>query len=348
MVLSTRRISIMGHDEVSFGTRLRLQRERQQIALDTIAAKTKIKLSLLEGLERDDVSHWPQGIFRRAYVRAYAQAIGLEPDSLVREFLELYPDSVEMPPQGATPWPEPAPDPLTPPPTGIRRLVTAITGVPVFLQRAKGGPPISVLHLQPEIQPPAAAPAVTDDQLQLPDLQTSEDVGPSSTVTRTPPFLAPTPLNLDLTAAARQCTQIARAVNAGELEGVLEDVAHLLGAAGLIVWLWHASRGGLTASLVYGYSETVRQRLPAVPKDAENAVATAFRTEEPCVVNGTADLTGAVVVPLHGRPECIGVLALEFDGGREQDETVRPFAEIVAAQLALFFGTASLTKAVTA
>jgi hypothetical protein len=79
----------------TFGTRLRLQRERQQVALAVIAEQTKIKLSLLEGLERDDVSQWPGGIFRRSFVRAYAQAIGLEPDAVLREFFELYPDPVE-------------------------------------------------------------------------------------------------------------------------------------------------------------------------------------------------------------------------------------------------------------
>src|SRR4029077_18264381 len=80
----------------SFGARLRQRRERQHIALATIAEQTKIKLSLLEALERDDVSRWPSGIFRRAFVRAYAQAIGLDPDVVVREFLELYPDPIEV------------------------------------------------------------------------------------------------------------------------------------------------------------------------------------------------------------------------------------------------------------
>ena len=70
------------------GARLRQRREEQQIALSTIAEQTKIKLSLLEELERDDVSHWPTGIFRRAFIRAYALAIGLDPDVIVREFLE--------------------------------------------------------------------------------------------------------------------------------------------------------------------------------------------------------------------------------------------------------------------
>jgi cytoskeletal protein RodZ len=68
----------------SFGGRLRQQRERQQIALTTIAEQTKIKLSLLEALERDDVSHWPTGIFRRAFIRSYAHAVGLPPPTRLR------------------------------------------------------------------------------------------------------------------------------------------------------------------------------------------------------------------------------------------------------------------------
>jgi transcriptional regulator with XRE-family HTH domain len=79
----------------SLGTRLRETRERKGISLTAIAERTKISVSLLEGLERDDVSRWPGGIFRRAWVRAYAQSIGLEPEPIVREFVELYPDPVE-------------------------------------------------------------------------------------------------------------------------------------------------------------------------------------------------------------------------------------------------------------
>src|SRR6476659_7866734 len=80
----------------SFGARLRQRRERQHISLSTIAEQTKIKLSLLEALERDDVSHWPSGIFRRAFIRAYAHAIGLEPDVVVPDFIAVHPDPLEV------------------------------------------------------------------------------------------------------------------------------------------------------------------------------------------------------------------------------------------------------------
>src|SRR5262245_16886137 len=49
----------------SLGQRLRAERERRRITLQSIAANTKINVALLQGLERDDASRWPSGIFRR-------------------------------------------------------------------------------------------------------------------------------------------------------------------------------------------------------------------------------------------------------------------------------------------
>jgi transcriptional regulator with XRE-family HTH domain len=85
----------------SFGTRLRRQRERKQVTLSAIAERTKIHQPLLEELERDEVSRWPAGIFRRAFIRAYAEAIGLQPDDVVREFLAIHPDPIEEVPAPA-------------------------------------------------------------------------------------------------------------------------------------------------------------------------------------------------------------------------------------------------------
>ena len=76
----------------SFCGRLRRERERRQIALASIAANTKISAGLFEALERGDVSRWPGGIYRRSFIRAYATAIGLDPDATTQEFLELFPD----------------------------------------------------------------------------------------------------------------------------------------------------------------------------------------------------------------------------------------------------------------
>jgi len=76
----------------SFGARLRSHRERRGIDLNTIAQTTKIGVGIFEALERDDLSRWPPGIFRRAFLRAYATAVGLDPEATLSEFLERFPD----------------------------------------------------------------------------------------------------------------------------------------------------------------------------------------------------------------------------------------------------------------
>lgn len=85
----------------AFGTRLRRERERRRITLSSIAANTKISMSLLQGLEDGNVSRWPAGIFRRSFIRAYANALGLDADEITKEFLERYPDPNEPPPPAA-------------------------------------------------------------------------------------------------------------------------------------------------------------------------------------------------------------------------------------------------------
>jgi cytoskeleton protein RodZ len=123
----------------SFGARLRQQREDKQIALTSIADQTKIKLSLLEALERDDVSQWPSGIFRRAYLRTYAHVIGLEPDDVLREFLELYPEPADMFPESVETLAADDPSRRTAPPTRLRTMMDSAIESIVKLRRPPAG-----------------------------------------------------------------------------------------------------------------------------------------------------------------------------------------------------------------
>ncbi len=75
----------------TFGPRLRSERERRGISIDTIVAVTKVSADLWVGLERNDFSKWPSGIFARAFVRDYAKAVGLDSDEIVDEFCRLFP-----------------------------------------------------------------------------------------------------------------------------------------------------------------------------------------------------------------------------------------------------------------
>jgi transcriptional regulator with XRE-family HTH domain len=91
----------------SLGTRLRAERESRGFTLSQIADSTKIPQTLLEALERDNLSRWPKGLYRRAFFRSYVTALGLSADPLVVEFARLFPDDTEAP---AAPHGSPAGD----------------------------------------------------------------------------------------------------------------------------------------------------------------------------------------------------------------------------------------------
>jgi hypothetical protein len=64
----------------AFCAKLRAARERRGIPLSSIAATTKVSVSHLAALERNDLSRWPVGIYRRAWIRGYAAAAGRRHD----------------------------------------------------------------------------------------------------------------------------------------------------------------------------------------------------------------------------------------------------------------------------
>ena len=81
--------------EGDFGSRMRHAREQRGVSLRQIAETTKISVSQLEALERNDISRLPGGIFSRAFVRSYAAEVGVDPEQTVRDFLSQFPhDSV--------------------------------------------------------------------------------------------------------------------------------------------------------------------------------------------------------------------------------------------------------------
>lgn len=87
------RILISGQDSpegettIAVGLRLRAAREARQISLRDIAATTKISIGALEALEENNVRELPGGIFTRAFVRAYAAEVGLDPEETTRDFV---------------------------------------------------------------------------------------------------------------------------------------------------------------------------------------------------------------------------------------------------------------------
>jgi cytoskeleton protein RodZ len=72
----------------TIGSRLRQARESSGLSLREIATRTKISMTALEALERNDFTRLPGGIFGRAFVRAYALEIGVDPDETVERFVK--------------------------------------------------------------------------------------------------------------------------------------------------------------------------------------------------------------------------------------------------------------------
>jgi hypothetical protein len=74
----------------AFGPNLRRARVNAGVSLHTIVETTNVSQTLWEGLENNDLSRWPNGVFARAFVREYAQLVGLDPDATVDEFCRWF------------------------------------------------------------------------------------------------------------------------------------------------------------------------------------------------------------------------------------------------------------------
>ena len=65
---------------------LRAERERAGLTLEEISDRTKIKVTLLQALERGDFDRLPGEFFTRAFLRTYARELRLSPDEVVAAY----------------------------------------------------------------------------------------------------------------------------------------------------------------------------------------------------------------------------------------------------------------------
>jgi len=316
----------------TFGDRLRLQRELRQISLTAIAEQTKIKLSLLEALERDDFSHWPVGLFGRSYMRSYAQAIGLDPTATVREFVERHPGAVESAPAVQSEVQAVAPEKASRrPPTRLEFLIDS--AIDAFHARR------AVLGHRPPVEHSEPMPAIAySESVAGPRLQTSF-AAPSAPVPQTP---------VDMTAVANLCTRLSCAQEAHEVTAALDEAAEVLDLVGLILWIPDAMGIVLTPVFSHGYPDELIAQAARVTTDADNAGAEAFRTGRLCIVNGSDTRTGAIVAPLLTPMGCTGVLAVEVRNGAEQRDDLRAAVSILAAQVSTLMGFSVLAHTLSA
>jgi transcriptional regulator with XRE-family HTH domain len=75
----------------AFGPNLRRLRVQRGVTLEQIADATKVSVDLWKGLEQNDFSRWPTGIYARSYLRSYSVAIGADPETTVDDFCRYFP-----------------------------------------------------------------------------------------------------------------------------------------------------------------------------------------------------------------------------------------------------------------
>jgi hypothetical protein len=61
------------------------------LSLEELSVQTKVSVDLWDGMEKNDFSRWPTGVSARSYIRAYAEAVGADPNVTVDEFCRLIP-----------------------------------------------------------------------------------------------------------------------------------------------------------------------------------------------------------------------------------------------------------------
>lgn len=76
--------------DVDVGALLREARERRGISLDDLARATKIRAGILRAIETNRRDDLPAPIYLRAFVRAYAREVGMDPDDAVTRYLDQF------------------------------------------------------------------------------------------------------------------------------------------------------------------------------------------------------------------------------------------------------------------
>lgn len=134
--------------------------------------------------------------------------------------------------------------------------------------------------------------------------------------------------------AADLCVDLARVMDSRDVPALLERLAQVIDAKGVIVWTVDSDGSVLRPSLAHGYPDKVLNRLGTLDVDADNVTSLAFRSVRPQTMAGASPgAAGAVAVPLVTSAGCSGVLAAELRDTQPAPERLA-LTRIVAAQFA--------------
>jgi hypothetical protein len=160
----------------------------------------------------------------------------------------------------------------------------------------------------------------------------------------TVPVPAPAvPVNLN--AAAELCVDLARVMDARDMQSLLERTAKVLEASGMILWVVNQERTSLLPLLTHGYSERVLGRLTALDVAADNVTSYAYRSVRPQTMLGAGPgTTSAIAVPLVTAGGCNGVLAAEVSDAKPSAEFIS-LSRLIAAQFSTMISPCETSSA---
>lgn len=86
---SSKGLAQKAYDKLRPGEHLRLVREQCRRSREDIAGKLNLRISVIEAIENDDYSRFPNFAFIRGYLRAYANLLNIAADDIVSAFNQL-------------------------------------------------------------------------------------------------------------------------------------------------------------------------------------------------------------------------------------------------------------------
>lgn len=80
-------------DRRGIGLKLRTERERRRVSLDTISRATLVRLDYLQLIDADRLDELPAGAYAKGFIRSYASFLGLDP----KPYVNAYEHEVDQP-----------------------------------------------------------------------------------------------------------------------------------------------------------------------------------------------------------------------------------------------------------
>ncbi len=72
------------------GATLRAAREKRKLSLAEIAEMTRIKVHIITAIENNDFSGIAAPLYGKGFIKLYAEAVGLDPQPLIRDYMEQH------------------------------------------------------------------------------------------------------------------------------------------------------------------------------------------------------------------------------------------------------------------